>query len=151
MYPCSIFCPQKSPILNCSPSQLHAINEIALTTLLLHALYPQHFTFQWKLLVYIMFFGLPRKTIKLQMYTHSDSFRCAKQRKGGRVRSFGGLQSTKKVSTLSSKNLRNFFPRVVFFPNETWYMLLSTWPKSYCFQCGCISFYVQTTVSVSVL
>ena len=36
-------------------------------------------------------FCLPRKTIKLHMYTHSDSFRYAKQRKGGRVRSFGGF------------------------------------------------------------
>ena len=36
-------------------------------------------------------FCLPRKTIKLDMYTHSDSFRYAKQRKGGRVRSFGGF------------------------------------------------------------
>ena len=50
-------------------------------------------------------FCLPRKTIKLQMYTHSDSFQYAKQRKGGRVRSFGGftwLSIDKKASSLSS-------------------------------------------------
>ena len=45
--------------------------------------------------------------------THSDSFRYAKQRKGGRVRSlssgFTWLPIDKKASILSSKNLRNFF------------------------------------------
>ena len=30
-----------------------------------------------------------------------------------------GCQSTKKASSFSSKNLRNFFPRVVLLPNET--------------------------------
>ena len=57
-------------------------------------------------------FCLPRKTTKLHMYTHSNSFRYAKQHKGGRVRSFGGftwLPIDKKASSLSSKNLRNFF------------------------------------------
>ena len=50
------------------------------------------------------------QTIKL--YTHSDSFRYAKQCKGGHVRSFGGfawLPIDKKVSSFSSKNLSIFF------------------------------------------
>ena len=60
------------------------------------------------------------QTIKL--LTHSDSFRYAKQRKGGRVRSFGGftwLPIDQKASSFSSKNLRIFFPRVVLLPNES--------------------------------
>ena len=51
---------------------------------------------------------IKNETIKLHM--RSDSFRYAKQRKGGRVRSFGGffawLPIDKKASSVSSKNLR---------------------------------------------
>ena len=46
------------------------------------------------------------------MVLSSDSFRYVKKRKGGRVRSFGGLcdyQSTKKASSVFSKNMCNFF------------------------------------------
>ena len=102
-------------IFSCSPSQVHAINEIALTTLLLHALYPQHFTFQWKLLaslVYIMVFAYRAKQLNYTC-TRTDSFRYAKQRKGGRVRSFGGftwLPIAKKSVQFIFQEARNFFP-----------------------------------------
>ena len=61
----------------------------------------------------------------IKLHTWSDSFRYLKQRKGGSVRPLGGftwLPIDKKASSFSSKNLRNFFSRVVFLPNETWYM-----------------------------
>ena len=69
-----------------------------------------------------------KQSIKQLNNMNSDSFRYAKQRKGGRVR-FGGfawLPIDKKVSSFSSKNLRNFSSRVVLLPNETWCM----WPIS---------------------
>ena len=64
---------------------------------------------------------LTRKTIKL--HTHSDSFRYAMQRKGGRTRSLvllRGRQSTEKASRFFFQEPPQlFFPRVVFSPNKT--------------------------------
>ena len=60
------------------------------------------------------------ETIKL--HTHSDSFRCAKQRKGGRVRSFGGfcvVANQQKSVQFFFQEPPYFFPRVVLLLNET--------------------------------
>ena len=113
--------------------------------------------------MYIMFFAYRAKQFKLCMYTHSDSFRYAKQRKGGCVHSFGGFtwlpMDKKKASTLSSKNLRNFF----VLASCSCQMKLDTCELgclardlnltvfSLAISGGNIPFYFQTTVSVSVI